>query len=55
MTKSSRRKDKQRGRPEFLPCDELCEECSGNLVKTGKYSYICTACGLVQEKYDTRE
>ncbi|MFX0101867.1 MAG: hypothetical protein ACFFCS_20045 [Candidatus Hodarchaeota archaeon] len=52
MTKSSRRKDKALGRPEYIPCDLTCEECKGKLVKTGKHSYICTVCGLIQARYD---
>ncbi|NVM27617.1 MAG: hypothetical protein HWN65_02140 [Candidatus Helarchaeota archaeon] len=54
MTKSSRRKDKIAGRPLWEATDERCEECKGEMLKTGRFSYCCTACGLTQERYPTR-
>jgi transposase len=28
--------------------DEKCEECNGEMVKTGRFTYTCTICGLMQ-------
>ncbi|MFX1449291.1 MAG: hypothetical protein ACFFCM_00530 [Promethearchaeota archaeon] len=55
MTKSSRKKDKVLGRAEFTSTDEKCEECDGKMVKTGRYSYTCTECGLVQTRIKVRK
>lgn len=48
MTKSSQRKDKILGRPSWLPTDEKCEECNGEMVQTSPTTYSCTVCGLMQ-------
>lgn len=48
MTKSSRRKDKLLGRPLWLPTDEKCEECNGEMVQTSPTTYSCIICGLMQ-------
>ena len=50
MTKSSRKKDKALGRAEFVSTEEKCEECEGIMVKTGRYTYTCTECGLMQTR-----
>ena len=54
MTKSSRRKDKLRGRPEWVASNEKCEECGSALVKIGVTGYICSECGLIQERLKKR-
>jgi len=50
MTKSSRRKNKIEGHPLWTATEKRCEECNGEMVQTGRYSYSCTACGLIQER-----
>jgi DNA-directed RNA polymerase subunit RPC12/RpoP len=49
MTKSQRRKTKLEGRPEWVSSGKTCEECGAPLVFTRQTTYICTACGLIQE------
>ncbi|NVM53618.1 MAG: hypothetical protein HWN66_07925 [Candidatus Helarchaeota archaeon] len=51
MTKSSRRKDQVEGRPIWVATHERCEECGGEMVQTGRHSYSCTVCGLVQYRH----
>ena len=50
MTRSSQRKDKNFGRPKFVASNVKCEECSGVTVKKSGITYICTICGLIQER-----
>ena len=54
MTKSSRQKDKLLGRPGWWTSNEKCEECGSALVQTGRNSYICNGCGLIQERIKSR-
>ncbi|MFX0133599.1 MAG: hypothetical protein ACFFDN_08145 [Candidatus Hodarchaeota archaeon] len=55
MTKSSRKKDKALGRAEFVSTNEKCEECNAKMVKTGRYSYTCTECGLMQTRVKVKK
>ena len=55
MTKSSRRKDKIEGRPEWVSTTKKCEECNGEMVKTGQFSYVCASCGLVQARFKVKK
>ena len=54
MTKSQRRKTKLEGRPEWTASKKTCEECGNLLVHTRSTTYICTSCGLIQEKVKPR-
>ncbi|HUY01407.1 MAG TPA: hypothetical protein VMV49_17730 [Candidatus Deferrimicrobium sp.] len=51
MTKSSQRKDKIAGLPQWVTTNKKCEECKGELIKTGRFTYVCTVCGLAQHRY----
>jgi len=55
LTKSRRRKDKNMGRPEWVATDERCEECGGEMVKTSRYTYTCTVCGLMQVRHPMKK
>ncbi|MFX1296936.1 MAG: hypothetical protein ACFFD2_19035 [Promethearchaeota archaeon] len=55
MTKSSRRKDQLEGKPMWITSNEKCEECKGELVKTGLSSYVCTECGLMQTRFKVKK
>nr|MDO8118761.1 hypothetical protein [Candidatus Sigynarchaeota archaeon] len=50
MTRSSRRANAIAGRTRWKPSNECCIECKGPLVLTRGITYICTRCGLIQDR-----